>query len=147
MTHDWLDQLIGEWTFHSVSVPPDPQYDRTGSETVTRRGAWIVIEPIEDASEADSRFQLAFNPETGKVTGDFVHWAHPTLWTYEGGVEADGRLHLKSRGPSMEVGGQMTDYDDVFEIASPDERRLRSRVVGQDGQMADFMITTYRRKS
>ena len=68
MTHDWLDQLIGEWTFHSVSVPPDPQYDRTGSETVTRRGAWIVIEPIEDASEADSRVQLAFNPETGTTS-------------------------------------------------------------------------------
>lgn len=147
MNADWLDQLVGDWTFHSVSVPHDPQHDRTGSETVPRRGAWIVIEPVEDASQADSRFQLAFDPETGKVVGDFLHWAHPTLWTYEGVVEDDGRLHLRSRGPSFDVEGQMTDYDDVFEIASRDERRLISRMVGQDGQWRDFMVTTYRRKA
>ena len=93
-----------------------------------------------------SRFQLAFDPETGKVTGDFVHWAHP-LWTYEGVVEADGRLHLKSQGSSFDVEGGRIDYDDVFEVGSLDERRLLSRMVGQDGQWRDFMVTTYRRKA
>lgn len=141
MAETWLDQLVGEWTYESRGVPDEPEQRRTGSETVTRRGVWVVIE-----SDDESRFQLAIDPETGKATGDFVHWAHPTLWTYEGGVEGNGRLHLKSRGPSFDVEGEVCDYDDVFEIISPDERRLTGRLIGADGQWRDFMITDYRRK-
>jgi hypothetical protein len=147
MSKDWLDQLVGDWTFESRSVPDDPQYRRTGTETVTRRGAWVVIESLVGPAEDDSRFQLAFDPRTGKVTGDFIHWAHPTLWTYEGAVEADGRLHLKSRGPSFDVEGEEADYDDVFEVVSPDERRMTGRMTGPDGQWRDFMVTDYRRKT
>lgn len=147
MSTDWLDQLVGDWTFESVSVPDDPQYRRTGTETVARRGAWVVIEPTVDGSGDESRFQLALDPKTGRVTGDFVHWAHPTLWTYEGAVEDDGKLHLKSRGPSFDVEGEDADYDDVFEVASPDARSMTSRTTGADGQWRDFMVTTYRRKA
>jgi hypothetical protein len=142
MSKDWLDQLVGEWTFESRSVPDEPEHRRTGTETVTRRGAWVEI-----GSGDEYRFQLALDPKTGKVTGDFVHWAHPTLWTYEGAVEADGKLHLKSRGPSFDVEGEEADYDDVFEVVSPDERRMTSRLVGPDGRWRDFMVTDYRRKT
>lgn len=140
-SENWLDQLVGEWSFESQSVPANDAHRRTGNETVTRKGQWAIIE-----SGDDYRFQLAHNPDTGKVTGDFVHWQHPQLWTYEGTVE-DGKLHMRSRGPSFDVEGAETDYDDVFEIISPDERRLTGRLVGQDGQWRDFMVTTYRRKS
>lgn len=138
---DWLDQLIGEWTFDGRTIPDDPSQRRTGAETVTRRGAWIVIESSDDV-----RFQFAVDPAAGRVTGDFVSWEHPTLWTYDGAVE-DGRLHMRSRGPSFDIEGEETDYDDVFEILSPDERRLTGRVLGQDGQWRDFTTTTYRRKT
>lgn len=141
MSKDWLDQLIGEWVYESRSAPDEAAHRRAGTETVTRRGAWVVIE-----SGDEYRFQLAFNPKTGKATGDFIHWEHPTLWTYEGAVEADGRLHLKSRGPSFDVEGEEADYDDVLEVVSPDERRMTSRLVSPDGEWRDFMITDYRRK-
>lgn len=141
MGGSFLDKLIGEWTFEGRSFPDDPQQRRTGTETVTRNGVWIVIEGSDD-----NRFQLAMDPATGRVTGDFVHWAYPRLWTYDGEVEADGRLHLRSRGPSFDGDGQETDYDDIWEVLSPDERRLTSRVVGPDGEWRDFCVTDYRRK-
>ncbi len=41
---DWLDQMIGDWTFEGRSVPDDSEQVRTGSERVTRQGAWLVID-------------------------------------------------------------------------------------------------------
>jgi hypothetical protein len=136
---DWLDRMVGEWTLEGRSVPDDPAQVRTGAERVVRRGAWIVIEG------EDYRFQLATDPATGRVTGDFVHWEHPQLWTYDGAVEADGALHLYSRGPDMSGEGE-TDYVDVFEIVSPDERRSIGRARAADGSWQDFSRTTYRRR-
>ena len=137
---DWLDRMVGDWTYEANGSPDDPAHRRTGTEAVTRREAWLVIEG------PDYRFQIALDATTGKATGDFVHWAHPTLWTYEGGIEDDDRLHLRSRGPSYDVEDEMADYEDVFEAVSKDERRLTSRTLGPDGQWRDFMTATYRRK-
>ena len=92
---DWLDQLVGTWSFEGRSVPDDPVHRRTGTETVSRRGVWTVIESSDGA-----RFQLARNPATGAITGDFVNWEDATLWTYDGAMDAEGRLHLRSRGPA-----------------------------------------------
>lgn len=136
---DWLDQLVGEWTYEGHSVPDDPAQIRTGSETVTRRGAWVIIDG------GDYRFQLAVDPETGRVVGDFVHWDYPRFWPYDGVIE-DGVLHLGSRGPKFDGSEGETDYDDIFEVVSPDERRTIGRYVGADGQWVEFCTTTYRRK-
>ena len=138
MAEDWLDQLIGKWTFEGHGVPDNPDHRRTGTETVVRRGAWVIIE------SSGARFQLALDPVTGRVTGDFVNWEDPHLWTYDGVVEY-GALHLRSRGPSFDAEGEETNYDDVFEIISPDERRLTGRLLGGDGQWRDFTTTRYRR--
>lgn len=138
---DWLDQLVGEWTYQASSVPDKPEHRRTGEESVARRGAWIVI-------EGDGyRFQLALNAETGRVVGDFVHWEHPHLWPYDGAVDVDGKLHLPSRGPSFDDGGGEADYDDVFEILSPDTRRTTGRFKDADGRWRDFNRTEYQRKN
>ncbi len=137
---DFLDRLIGEWTFEGRSVPDDPQQRRSGIETVARRGAWTVIEGDDGA-----RSQLAYDPDAGKFVGDFIHWEHPQLWTYDGAIE-DGRLHLRSVGPSYDVEGQQAEYDDIFEVLSPDERRVTGRLKGEDGAWRDFTVTEYRRK-
>jgi hypothetical protein len=139
MMADWLDQMVGVWTYDGRMVPDDPAQARTGTEHVTRRGAWLVIEG------EDYRFQFSMDPETGKLAGDFVHWEHPFLWTYEGEVEADGRLHLYSRGPDMEGKDGEREYDDTFEIVSPDIRLSQARVKDENGQWRDFSRTTYTR--
>lgn len=117
MSEARLDQLVGKWTYEGRSVRDKPKHRRTGKEIVTRRSAWVVIECDDDA-----RCHEAFNPRTGRITGDFIHWQHPHLWTYEGAVE-DGHLHLPSRGPSFDIEAEQADYEDVFKIISPDERR------------------------
>lgn len=137
---DWLDRLTGDWTYEGDSVPADPERHSTGSERVFRRGAWVVIESGDDA-----RFQLALDPDTGRVTGDFVSWSWPTLWTYEGAVE-DNRLVLSSRGPRFDGRPGEADYQDVWEIVSDAERLMTSRLKGDDGVWRDFNITRYRRK-
>lgn len=137
---DWLDQLTGEWTYEADSVPSRPENQSRGRETVTRRGQWIIIE-----SDDHARFQLALDPETGRVIGDFISWDHPTLWTYDGKPEGD-RMVLTSRGPRFDGKPGETDYQDIWEIVSPDERVTRGRLRGDDGEWSDFNITRYRRK-
>lgn len=139
LTQSFLDRLMGEWTFEGHEVPRSEEV-RTGVETVTRRGAWVVIE-----SDDGARFQLAFDPETGRVGGDFISWEYPTLWTYDGAVEGD-RLVLTSRGPRMDGTEGETEYQDIWEIVSSDERRLTGRVPGADGHWRDFTTTSYRRR-
>src|SRR5690606_8432374 len=93
---DWLDCFVGDWTWEADSVPSSPDHKRTGIETVTRQGAWVMID-----SPDGYRFQLAFDPERGRVTGDFIHLEYPSLWTYDGAPDGD-RLVLSSRGPRMD---------------------------------------------
>lgn len=136
----FLDRLIGEWTFESGAFPDEPQWRQSGEETVTRQGVWTVVEPSDKA-----RFQLTLNPATGRVTGDFIAWQDPTLWTYDGTIEGD-RMVLASRGPSFDVEGAVVDYQDVWEIQSPHTRTLTGRLKGEDGTWRDFLWTRYRRK-
>ena len=138
MSDAFLDRLTGCWTY-DANVLPDDGARRTGTETVGRRDRWVVIE-----SDDDARFQLAFDAGTQRVTGDFVHWQSPTLWTYDGAVTGD-RMTLSSRGPDMDTGDGLTDYEDVWDIVSEDERTTTSRIKGADGRWRDFSVTRYRR--
>lgn len=137
---NWLDRLIGDWTYEGGGGADLREHRRTGVETVSRRGAWIIIE-----TDSEARFQLAMDPETGRVVGDFVSWDHPSLWTYDGGIQGD-RMTLASRGPRMDGGAGEADYQDIWDIVSDDQRTLTGRVRGDDGVWRDFMVTRYRRK-
>lgn len=137
---DWLDRLVGEWTYEAHPLPDDLLQRSSGSETVSRRGAWIVIE-----SDDHARFQLAQDPATGRVSGDFISWDHPGLWVYDGAPDQN-RMTLHCRGPRMDEEPGLIDYQDVWEIVSPDERTTTGRYRDDDGQRRDFNITRYRRK-
>ncbi len=139
MSDAFLDRLIGDWTFEGHSLPDDGER-RTGSETAVRRGRWLIIE-----SDDGARFQLVFDADKTRVIGDFVSWDWPNLWTYDGTSSGD-RMILASRGPDMETGEGLADYEDVWEIISPDERTLTGRVRGKDGSWRDFCVTRYRRR-
>lgn len=139
MSIEFMDRLVGDWTYEGRSLLDDGPV-RGGTETVRRRGVWLVIE-----SDDGARFQLAFDPESGRVTGDFVNWDDPILWIYDGALEGD-RLVLSSRGPRMDGGDGETRYQDVWTIVSPNERVLTGRVLGADGQWRDFTTTHYRRR-
>lgn len=137
---EFLDCLLGDWIYESGAFPDDPQYRQTCRETVTRNGVWIVLESSDKA-----RFQLALDPATGRVTGDFIASSDPTLWTYDGLIEGD-RMVLSSRGPSFDVEGLMAGYEDVWEIRSPDERTLTGRLKREDDTWRDFLWTRHCRE-
>lgn len=139
MTQTFMDSLVGHWSFEGRSVQ-DSGMVRTGLETVTKRGVWLVME-----SDDGVRFQLSFNPDTGRFSGDFVSWEYPELWVYEGALEA-GRLVLNSRGPRMDGAEGETDYQDIWEITSPDERTLTGRLRDDNGEWRIFTTTSYRRR-
>lgn len=141
MSTDWLDQLTGDWTYEGDSIPSDLARTRTGTEIVTRRGAWVVIE-----SDDDVRFQLSFNKETGRVTGDFISWEYAGLWVYDGAPDGR-RMALASRGPRMDGAPGETDYEDIWEIVSADERVTTGRFRNDAGEWQDFNVTRYRRKA
>lgn len=139
MSDAFLDRLVGDWTYEGHSLPDNGER-RTGTETVVRRDRWLVIE-----SNDGVRFQLASDPDAGRVVGDFISWNWPNLWTYDGAASGD-RMTLASRGPDMDTGEGLTDYEDVWEIVSPDERITTGRIKGRDGQWRDFTVTRYRRR-
>jgi hypothetical protein len=147
--HRWLQALEGEWTWDSVSVPDDPKCRWSGSETVSRYGdAWVVFDSEGDGDGAAhrSRITLGFDPDRDRFVGCFISTMMPSFWPYEGRLDPDGRtLRLRSRGARLDGRPGDADYEDVIELVSPDERRLRGTMMNDDGTWTEFMVTTYRR--
>jgi hypothetical protein len=69
------------------------------------------------------------------------------LWTYDGSLDAAGRvLTLDTEGPGMSGDGAMVKYQDIIEFDGGDTRTLTSQALGADGKWQRFMKATYRRK-
>jgi len=54
-------------------------------------------------------------------------------------------LTLNAEGPSFSGDGATSKYQDIIEIVSPDQRVLRSQVLGAGGKWTQFMEAHYRR--
>ena len=150
--HRWLQQMIGDWSVEGRAVPDDPQWRSTGTETVVAFGeAWVVMtgeyRQGDNPETGRSRITLGFDPAKDRFVGDFISSHMPSLWPYEGELDPDGfTLRLRSRGMRMDGQPGESAYEDVIQIVSPDERTLTGRVQDDDGQLTDFMVTTYRRR-
>ncbi|WP_296815351.1 DUF1579 domain-containing protein [Brevundimonas sp.] len=150
--HRWLQRLIGDWTVEGRAIPDKPEHRSTGVETVSAYGDyWVVFDGearMGGQEPARSRITLGFDPTRGVFVGSFVSTHMPSFWGYEGRLDEGGRLlRLACRGPRMDGSPGEADYEDVIEIVSDDERKLRSTVRGADGQWSEFMVATYRRKT
>lgn len=149
--HRWLQALEGDWTWESDSVPSDPKCRWSGTERVSRYGdVWTVFDGEGEmgGKRHASRITLGFDPDKDRFVGSYISSMMASFWPYEGTLDPDGRtLRLRSRGPRFDGQPGEALYEDVIEVVSPDERRLRGTVQGDDGAWTDFMLTTYRRKS
>lgn len=147
--HRWLQALEGDWTWESDSVPSDPKCIWNGTERVSGYGdLWTVFESegVTDGRTHTSRITLGFDPAKDRFVGCFLSSMMASFWPYEGQLDPDGRtLRLRARGPRFDGQPGEALYEDVFEVVSPDERRLRGTVQGDDGSWTEFMVTTYRR--
>lgn len=152
--HHWLHKFIGEWSFEGecITGPDQPPMKSTGSESVRSIGGlWVMGEgcgETPDGSPATSVITLGYDPQKQRFVGTFVASMMTNLWSYEGALDADGKvLTLDTVGPSFSGDGTMAKYQDIIELRSDDHRVLRSRMQGDDGQWHEFMTAHYRRKA
>ncbi|HYP16051.1 MAG TPA: DUF1579 domain-containing protein [Opitutus sp.] len=150
--HQWLQQLVGEWSFESncVTGPGEPDQKHRGTETVKTLGdLWIVGESrgeMPGGGTANMMITLGFDPKKNRFVGTWLGSMMTHLWVYQGELDASGRvLTLNAEGPSFTDPDKLAKYQDIIEIKSDSHRTLTSRVLGDDGQWTQFMTAHYRR--
>ena len=151
--HQWLQQLVGEWTFEGeMTMAPGQAPEKfTGTESVRSLGGlWILAEgqsEMPDGSPATMIMTLGFDPRKQRFVGTFIGSMMTHLWLYDGGLDdAEKVLTLNTEGPDMSAEGKMATFKDVIEIKSDDHRVLRSHMLGDDGKWHEVMTAHYRRR-
>ena len=151
--HQWLQQLVGDWTSEAEMAmgPGQPSTKSYGTERVRMvGGVWMVGEgegEMPGGGTATMIMTLGYDVQRKKYLGTWIGSMMAYMWHYDGEMDASGRiLTLSAEGPSMAGDGTMAKYQDIIEIKSKDHRTLSSRVLGPDGTWNHFMTAHYRRK-
>lgn len=148
--HEWLMRLVGEWTYESSCVMEPGQEPTTGSgrEVVRAIGDfWVQGEmtgEMPGAGEMTGIMTLGYDPLKKKYVGTWFGSPMAFMFLYEGQRVGD-RLALDTLGPSFEDPTKMAKYQDVVEVLGPDERALRSHMVGENGEWVEFMSAIFKR--
>ncbi|MGG6294859.1 DUF1579 domain-containing protein [Leptolyngbya sp. AN02str] len=152
--HQWLHQLVGEWTYEAeVKMEAEqPNETSTGAETVRSLGGlWVLAEgqgEMPGCGPVTTLMTLGYDPRKQRYVGTWVGSIMTELWQYDGELNADQTvLTLNSEGPSMAGDGTMAQYQDVLEFKSPDHRVMTSHILKDNGQWYHFMTANYHRKS
>jgi hypothetical protein len=150
--HNWLQQLVGEWTFEAEAVmgPGEPPMKSTGTESVRSLGGlWVVCEgngEMPGGGEATMILTLGFEPRTGRYQGTWIGSMMTQMWVYDGEVDAGGTiLTLHTEGPHFGDPSRLASYRETIEIKSRDHRTFSSAMQGDDGEWLTFMTAHYRR--
>lgn len=150
--HQWLEKLVGEWTFETEcsTGPNKPPEKFHGSESVRSLGGlWVLCEGKNEmpvGCAGTTLMTLGYDPVKKRFVGTFVGSMMTHMWVYDGGLDPAGTmLTLDTEGPSFTAEGKMTKYKDVIEIRSADHRVLSSHALGEDGKWHGFMTANYRR--
>jgi hypothetical protein len=151
--HQWLQQLVGEWTSEAECSmgPGQPSTKSYGTERVRMVGGlWMVGEgqgEMPGGGTATMIMTLGYDPQKKRYLGTWIGSMMTHMWHYDGEMDASDRiLTLSAEGPSMAGDGTMAKYQDIIEIKSKDHRTLSSRVLGPDGTWNHFMTAHYRRR-
>lgn len=151
--HQWLQKLVGEWTYETEVImgPDQPSITSSGTETVRSLGElWVLAEgqgEMPGCGPVTTLVTLGYDPQKQRYVGTWLGSMMTYLWLYEGELDAGGTvLTLNSDGPSMTGDETMGKYKDVIECKSDDHRVLTSHMLGDDGQWQHFMTAHYRRK-
>lgn len=150
--HQWLERLVGEWTYESECSmgPEQPSMKSSGTDSVrSLGGAWLLCEgrgEMPGGGIGLTLMTLGYDPARKRFVGTFIGSMMTHLWIYDGGLDATGKvLTLETEGPSFTAEGKMVKYRDVIEIKSDDHRVLTSHAQGEDGTWHGFMTAHYRR--
>jgi hypothetical protein len=151
--HQWLGRLIGDWTWtHDVPATGDTRVTHLeGTETFRAIGQlWVLGEavgPMPGGGASVSLMTLGWDPQKNKYVGTWVGSPMPSLWVYEGELEAGGNaLALYSTGPAMDGSSGLAPYKDVIAFLDDNTRTLAGHVKGANGDWQRFMTVEYRRR-
>jgi hypothetical protein len=150
--HQWLRQLVGEWTYESLTVAGcgQPTARSSGSERVRALGDyWVVAEgqgEVPGCGPATTIMTLGFDAHRKRYVGSWVGSMMSHRWIYDGAIDASGRVLTRdAEGPGLSGDGKLAMYQDIIEIKDDDHRVLTARVMREDGTWQEFMRTDYRR--
>ncbi|MGL6074605.1 MAG: DUF1579 domain-containing protein [Fimbriiglobus sp.] len=146
--HQWLDRMIGEWTYTSeCQMGPDQPPMRSSGSSVVRSlgGLWSVAEGLDE--HGTSLLTIGYDPVQERFVGSFIASMMTHHWLYSGSLDASGQvLTLDAEGPTFTGDGSMAWYQDIFESVNDNTRTLKSRMKMPDGSYMQFMHATYTRK-
>jgi hypothetical protein len=150
--HAWLRQFAGEWEAESEMVVEPGKSPVKCKATETARvigGFWVMGEFKGEFMGAPMTgvMTLGYDPAKKKYVGTWVCSMCDHLWTYEGTVDASGKvLTLETEGPNPAAPGKTAKMRDVIEWKDKDTRVMTSAMLGDDGKWHPFMTMTARRK-
>ena len=151
--HQWLQKLVGEWTYEIEATmgPDQPTEKSTGTEIVRSLGEfWILAEgqgEMLGCGPATTLMTLGYDPQKQRYVGTWIGSIMTYLWVYDGELDAgETVLTLNSNGPSMTGDEKLGKYKDMIEFKSSDHRVMTSHTLGNNGQWQHFMTAHYRRK-
>lgn len=150
--HQWLQKLVGEWTYEveCVAGPDQPASKHSGSESVRSLGGiWTVAEgrgEMPGGGSATTIMTLGYDTTNQRFVGTFIASMMTHLWLYNGALDEAGKvLALRAEGPDCTGGSGTVKYMDAIEFVSDDRRILTSSMLSEDGTWRKFMTATYRR--
>lgn len=148
--HEWLQRLVGEWTYEGAMKMGEEEHKSSGTETIRPFGKfWTVGDMAGQMPGSDvktlSTITLGYDADKKKYVGTFVSDMMGFLWIYEGTLNGNA-LTLDCKGPSFKGDGKLADYQDIIEVKGSDEYEMSSQTKGEDGKWTKFMSMTFKRK-
>jgi len=149
--HQWLKKFEGTWKTQAKAEagPNMPAMECSGTiKSQMLGGFWVLNEMTSEAGGMTCRGvqTIGYNPEKKKFVGTWVDSMTNHMWQYEGTLNESGTtLTLSAEGPNIMAGGEMMEFQDVYEFTSDDEVRISSRMLGKDGEWVTFMQGTGKR--
>jgi hypothetical protein len=144
--HNFLLQLVGEWTLESECVmgPDQPPHKTIGRQSTRALGSfWTLGEmetPGSDGESMISLITLGFDPNRKRFVGSFISSCMSFFWLYDGALDDSRRvLTLNAEGPSFVNNGSMTKYQDIIEVVDENTYLFRSQYQNDNGEWVKFM--------
>lgn len=151
--HEWLQNLVGEWTTKSEMwmEPGGETMTAEGRETVKSLGGLWAVAEGEGSMPGGGRYTsysaIGYDVSFNEYRGCWFGSMSSHLWKYVGAMSEDKKtLTLTCEGPDMETDGETAMYRDVIELIDKDHRTMSS--YGQDkktGEWNKFQVVHYTR--
>ncbi len=152
--HDWLRQLIGEWT--AVHLDPKNPEAEVAPETAWTEhirpigDVWIIAEssgPMPGGSTGQMVVTIGYDTSKQQFVGTWIGSMMDMIWHYTGTLDESGRvLTLDTEGPTMDGSGRLVKMQDIIEIVDENEYIMRGRERRDDGSWNEFMRMRYTRR-